>query len=82
MSQRRYKRNFDKRVRPDNKAFKVGDWVLVDTHDMKRRKLDLKVVGPFAIDRTDGRTYTVLADGLPDTVSSDHVIWAPPPTGN
>jgi len=48
---------------------------------MDRRKLDHKVVCPFEIVRTDGHTYTVLVDGLPDTVSSAHVTWAPPPTG-
>ena len=39
------------------------------------------MVGPFEIVRTDGHTYIVLVAGLPDTVSSDHVTWAPPPTG-
>jgi len=80
-AQRRYKRNFDERVRPVNKALKIGDWVFVDAHDTDRRKLDHKVVGPFEIVRTDGHTYTDLVDGLADTVSSDHVTWAPPPTG-
>jgi len=79
--QRRYKRNFDKPVRPVNKAFKIGDWVFVDAHDTDRRKLDHKLVGPFEVVRTDGHTYTLLVDGLPDTVSSDLVTWAPPPTG-
>jgi len=80
-AQRRYKRNFDKRVRPVNEALKIGDLVFVDAHDTDRRKLDQKVVGPFEIVRTDGHTYTVLVDGLPDTVSSEHVTWAPPLTG-
>jgi len=43
--------------------------------------LDHKVVGPFEVVHTDGHTYPVLVDGLPDTVSSDHMTWAPPPTG-
>jgi len=68
-------------VRPVNKALKVGDWVFVDAHDTNRRKLDHNVVGPFEIVRMDGHTCTVLVDGLPDTLSSDHVTWAPPPTG-
>jgi len=80
-AQRRYKRNFDKWVRPVNKALNIGDWVFVDAHDTNRRKLDHKAVGPFEIVRTDGHTYTVLVDALPATVSSDHVTWAPPPTG-
>ena len=80
-ARRRYKRNFDKRVRPVSKAFKIGDWVFVGAHDTDRRKSDQWVVGPFQIVRTDGHTYTVLVDGLPDTVSSDHVTWALPPTG-
>ena len=79
-AQRRYKRNFDKWVRPVNKALNIGDWVFVDAHDTNRRKLDHKAVGPFEIVRTDGHTYTVLVDALPATVSSDHVTWAPPPT--
>jgi len=80
-AQRRYRRKFDTRVRPVNKALKIGDWVFVDAHDTNRRKLQHKVVGPIEIVRVDGHTYMVLVDGLPDTVSSDHVTWAPPPTG-
>jgi len=80
-AQRRHKRNFNKRVRPVNKALKIGDLVFVDAHDTERRKLDHKVVGPFEIVRTDGHTYTVLVDGLPDTVSSNHVTREPTPTG-
>jgi len=79
-AQRRYERNFKKRVRPVNKALKIGNWVFVDAHDTERRKLDDKVVGPFEIVRTDGHTCTVFADGLLDTVRSDHVTWAPPST--
>jgi len=80
-AQRRYKSNLEKRVRPVNKALKIGNWVFEDAQDTDRRKLEHNVVGPFEIVRTDGHTYTVLVDGLPDTVSSDHVTWAPPPTG-
>jgi len=80
-AQRRYRRNFDKRVRPVNQALKICDWVFVDAQETDRRKLDDKVVGPFEIVLTDGHTYTVRMDGLPDTVRSDHVTWAPPPTG-
>jgi len=80
-AQRRYDRSFDKRVRPVHKALKIGDWVFVDAHDTDRRKLDHKVVGPFEIVPTDGHTYTVLVDGLPDTVRSDHVPWPSPPKG-
>ena len=39
------------------------------------------MIGPFEIFRSDGQTFTVLVDGLSDTVSSDHVTWTPPPTG-
>ena len=80
-SQRRYKRNFYKRVRPVNKDLKIGDRVFLHAHDTERRKLDHKVVGPFEVVRTDGNTYTVLVNALPDTMSSNNVTWAPPPTG-
>jgi len=80
-AQRRFMRNFEKRVRPVNKALKISYWVFLDAQDVDRRKLDHKVVGPFVIVRTDGHTYTVPVDGLLDTVSSAHVTWAPPPTG-
>jgi len=80
-AQRRYKWKFDKRVRPFDKAVKIGNWVFVNARDTERRKLDHKVVGPFEIVSTDGHTYTVFVDGLPDTVSSDHATWALPPTG-
>jgi len=39
------------------------------------------VVRPFEIVGTDGHTHTVLGDGLPGTVSGDHVTWALAPTG-
>jgi len=80
-AQRRYQGNFEKRVRPVNKAVKIGDWVLVDAQITERRKFDHKVVGQFEIVRSDEHTYTVLVDGLPDMVSSDHATRAPSPTG-
>ena len=53
----------------------------MDAHDTDRRKLHHKVVGSFEIVRTVGHTCKALVAGLPDTVSSDHVTWAPSPTG-
>jgi len=80
-AQHGYKRNFDKRMRPVNKALKIGDWVFLDARDTNRRNSDNKIGDPVEIVRMDGRTYTALEDGLLDTVSSDHLSWAPPPTG-
>ncbi|GAB0488792.1 hypothetical protein MMPV_000001, partial [Pyropia vietnamensis] len=72
--------NFDKRVKKVNQTIRAGDWVYVDAHKDDLNKLDYQVEGPFEVLRTDGHTYTILVDGLPDTVSSDHVTWAPMPT--
>lgn len=79
-TQARYKRDYDRRVRPKNKELKDGDWVFVDNHSQTRRKLDAKTDGPYEILDTDGWTFPLDMDGSPYRVSSDHVTRAPPPS--
>lgn len=81
LAQKRYKKSYDRRVNTVNETLKAGDWVYVDTHDKERKKLDQIVEGPYRILRRDGHTFTVMAKGFPDRVSSDHVARAPTPAG-
>ena len=81
MAQRRYKKSYDRRVNTVNQALRAGDWVYVDTHAKDRKKLDQKVEGPYRILKRDSHTFTVLAKGYPDRISSDHVARAPTPAG-
>lgn len=81
-SQRRYKRAYDARVHEVNKAIEVGDWVYLDSFaDKARKKLDPTVTGLHKVVGRGERTFTVLLDGYPEVVSSDHVARAPVPQG-
>ena len=71
----RYKRDYDKKVRPGRASVTSGDWVYLRTHTRKH-KIDHKVTGPYEVLETDGRTYLIDQDGLPHRVSSDHVVPA------
>lgn len=79
-AQRRYKKAYDKRVRPVNKALRVGDWAYVETGAQHPKKLDETVAGPFQVIGLDGHTFTVLRDGHPERVNGDKVARAPTPT--
>ena len=46
MAQRRYKWNYDARVRPVNKDVQAGDWVFVDGHARTTYKLGTRAAGP------------------------------------
>lgn len=61
-----YKRNYDKLVRPVNKALKFGDWVFVDTHDKEQGKLEEKLAGPYQILKRDANAFSLLVDGYSD----------------
>jgi len=76
-TQARYKRDYDKKVRPRRVSGTSGDWVYLRNHTWKH-KLDPKVTGPYEVLETDGRTYLIDQDGLPYRVSGDHVMPAGP----
>lgn len=78
-SQRRYKRAYDKRVRPVNKTLRVGDWAYLDANAKNPKKLDQAVMGPYQVVGLDGHTFTLMKDGLPERVSGDNVARAPTP---
>lgn len=78
-TQRRYKRAYDKRVRPVNKTLRVGDWAYVDANIQHPKKLDETVLGPFQIVGRDAHTFTVMMGGHPERVSGDNVARAPTP---
>jgi len=54
-TQARYKRDYDKKVRPRRVLVTSGDWVYLRNHTRKH-KLDPKVTGPYEVLETDGRT--------------------------
>jgi len=74
--QARYKRDFDKKVRPRRVSVTSGDWVYLRNH-ARKYKLDPKVTGPYEVLETDGKTSLIDQDGLPYRVRGDHVV----PTG-
>jgi len=76
-TQARYKRDYDKKVRPRRLSVTSGDWVYLRNHTRKH-KLDPKVTGPYEVLETEGRTYLIDRDGLPYRVSGDHVVSASP----
>jgi len=72
MAQRRYKRNYDARVRPVNKNVHAGDWVFVDGHTRTKYKLGTRAAGPYKVlSRGDG-TFSLDIDVYPESVSRDH----------
>ena len=87
-AQARYKRDFDRGVRPVNKDIKVGDQVYLDTRAgattrtqrsdaAHTSKLDYPVSGPFPVIGCRGHTYEIIIDGVPELVSSDRVRISP-----
>ena len=49
----RYKRDYDKNVRPRRVSVSSGDWFYLRNHTRKH-KLDSKVTGPYEVLETDG----------------------------
>jgi len=82
LAQRRYKRNYDARVRPVNKDVDAGDWVLVDGHTRTKYKLGIRAAGPYKVLSREEGTLSLDIGGYPETVSSDHVTAAPGPSGD
>jgi len=82
LAQRRYKRNYDARVRPVNKDVDTGDWVFVDGHTRIKYKLGTRAAGPYKVLSREEGTLSLDIGGYPETVSSDHVTAAPGPPGD
>lgn len=82
-AQARYKRNFDVRVKGRRQSLRIGDWVLVNSHDNEGGKLVFKAKGPYQILKTDGRRLTIESDDGIRTINGNHAIRAPdPPEGD
>jgi len=82
LAQRRYKRNYDARVRPVNKEVQAGDWVFVDGHARTKYKDGTRAAGPYKVLTRGEGTFSLEIVGYPETVSSDHVTAAPGPPGD
>jgi len=82
VSQRRYKRSYDARVRLENKDIQEGDWVYVDSHARTKHKLGTHTAGPHKVLSRGERTFSLDIGGYPEPVSSDHVTAAPDPLGD
>jgi len=82
LAQRRYKRNYDARVRPVNKDVHLKDWVFVDGHTRTKYKLGTRAAGPYKVLSRGEGTFSLDTNGYPETVSSDHVTAAPGPPGS
>jgi len=82
LEQRRYKRNYDARVKPVNKDVQAGDWVFVDGHARTKNKLWTRAAGPCKVLARGEGTFSLDIGSYPETVSSDHVTAAPGPPGD
>jgi len=82
-AQARYKRAFDKRVRPRRESLRVGDWVYVKSHENQGGKLVFKTLGPYQVLKTDGRRLTIESDDGIRTINGNDATGAPePPEGD
>jgi len=71
-NQARYKRDYDKKIRPRREGIRSGDWVYLRNHT-KTHKLDPKTTGLYAVLETDGVTFLndqACRTGLAATMSS------------
>jgi len=81
LAQRRYKRNYDARVRPVNKDVHAGDWVVVDGHTRTKYKPGTRAAGPYKVLSRGEGTFSLDIGGYPEMVSSDHVMGGAGPAG-
>jgi len=82
-AQARYKRAVDNRVPVRREALRVGDWVIVKSHENQGGKLVFKALGPYQILKTDGRRITIKSDEGIRTINGTHATRAPePPEGD
>jgi len=82
LAQRRYKGNYDARVRSVNKDVQAGDWVFVDGNARTKYKLGTSAVGPYKVLTRGESKFSLDIGGYPETVSSDNVTIAPGPPGD
>jgi len=82
LAQRRYKKNYDARVRPVKKDVQAEDWVFVDCHARTKYKLGTRAAGPSKVLARGKDTFSLDIGGYAETVSSDHVTAAPGPPGD
>jgi len=82
LSQQRFKRNYDARVRPVNRDVHEGDWVFVDGHTRTNYKLGTRAAGPYKVLSRGEGTFSLDIGWYTGTVSSDHVTAAPGPPGD
>ena len=82
-AQGRYKRNYDRHVRPKNDSIPPDSWVYIrkETHNTEvNPKLDKQVEGPYQVCRNDGHTMLLrIGDDLVQ-VNSDRITPAPTPS--
>jgi len=78
-AQARYKRAFDKRVRPRRESLRVGDWVYVKSHENQGGKLVFKTLRPYQVLKTDGRRLTIESDDGIRTINGNHASGASEP---
>jgi len=81
LAQRRYKRNYDARVRPVNKRVQAGDWAFVDGHTRTKYKLGTRAAWPYKVLSRGEGTFSMDICGNPETVSRDRVTAALGPRG-
>ena len=87
-AQDRYKKNFDKKVRPLQHAY-AGDWVYLSREQPTQsspgdkpssNKLSPKAIGPYEVLTSDDHTVTILReDDFIERVSRNRTVKAPPP---
>ena len=82
-AQARYKRHFDKRVKSRRESLRVGDWVIVKSHENQGGKLIFKTKGPYPILKTDGRRLTIEStDGIRTINGNNAAVTPEPPEGD
>ena len=79
-TQRRYKRDFDKRVRTANCNIRFCEYVYLDPMNgtTKGTKLGNHALGPYRVIANDRRTFVIQRDDGVERVSSDRVTYARP----
>jgi len=82
LAQRRYKRNYDARVRPVHKVVHAGDRLFVDGRMRTEYQLGTREAGPYKVLSRGEGTFSLDIDGNPETVRSDHVTAAPGSPGD
>ena len=74
----RYKRDFDKSVRP-TRPIVAGKLIFLDTHDglSKRPKLSHNIAGPFEVLEVHDNILSIDRDGIVERVSANRCVKAP-----